>query len=43
MANCLLLAGYLLGLVINLENGGSMFLQNISELLPEYTMPYPRK
>jgi hypothetical protein len=35
-ACCLLLAGYMLGLVFNPEDGGTVFLQNISKLLPHY-------
>jgi hypothetical protein len=32
----LLLAGYFLGLPFNLEDGGSKFLWNVIELLPDY-------
>jgi hypothetical protein len=35
-AYCLFFAGYFLGLLLNPEDGGSMLLQNISEL-PDYT------
>jgi hypothetical protein len=31
------LAGYLRGLILDPENGGSMFLRTTSELLPGYT------
>jgi hypothetical protein len=37
------LAGYLLGLLFDLEDGGSMSYQNIIELVPIYTMSHPRR
>jgi hypothetical protein len=38
-----LLAGGLLSLFFNSEDGGSMFLHNISRLVPDYTASHPRK
>jgi hypothetical protein len=35
-ARCLCLAGCLLGLVIELEDGNSTFLRNVGEHLPDY-------
>jgi hypothetical protein len=37
----LLLAFGLLGLIFDPEDGGSTFLRNISELLPEHTASHP--
>jgi hypothetical protein len=31
----------LFGLIFDLENGGSTFLRNVGERLPEYTASYP--
>jgi hypothetical protein len=39
--NCLILAGYLLGSLFDPEDGGSTFLQSISELLPDYMAHVP--
>jgi hypothetical protein len=39
----LLLDGYLLVLLFHPEDRGGTFLQNISELLPEYTVSHPRR
>jgi hypothetical protein len=39
----LLLAGCLLGLLFNLEDQGSTFLQNAGELVAECTTSHPRK
>jgi hypothetical protein len=36
------LAGYLFGLLFDPEDGGSTFLQNTNELLPDFTVSYPR-
>jgi hypothetical protein len=30
-------------ILLNPEDGGNMFLQNFSELLPDYMMLYPRR
>jgi hypothetical protein len=38
--NSFSVAGYLLGLLLDSENRGIMFLRNVSELLPEYTASY---
>jgi hypothetical protein len=38
----LLFACYLLGLLFDPEDGGSVFLQNVSELIPDYTVSHPR-
>jgi hypothetical protein len=42
-ACCLLLADYSLDLLFNPEDGGSMFLRNVSEHLPDYTASHPRR
>jgi hypothetical protein len=39
----LILAGYLLGLFLDPEDGGSTFLRNVSELLSNYTVLHPRR
>jgi hypothetical protein len=36
-------AGFLLGLFFNLEDGGDMFLQNVSSLSMDYMSLYPRR
>jgi hypothetical protein len=36
-------SGFLLGLVINPEDGGDMFLRNVGSLSKDYTVLYPRK
>jgi hypothetical protein len=38
----LLFADYLLGLLFNTEDGDSVFLRNVCELLPDYTASHPR-
>jgi hypothetical protein len=40
---CLHFAGCLLSLLFDLEDRGNTFLQNISKLLPDYTVSYPKK
>jgi hypothetical protein len=40
---CLLLAGFLLGLLFNPENGGNMFLQDTSGLLLDHMAVHPRR
>jgi hypothetical protein len=39
----LLHADYLLGLVFDREDGGTIFLRNICKLTPDYTVLYPRR
>jgi hypothetical protein len=39
---CLLLDGFLLGLLFNPGIGGNMFLQNLNELLLDYMKLHPR-
>jgi hypothetical protein len=39
----LIYSSFLLGLSLNPEDGGSMSLRNVSELLPGYTLLHPRK
>jgi hypothetical protein len=34
---------FLLGLLVDFENGGSRFLRNVNMLLPHYTGSYPRR
>jgi hypothetical protein len=36
-ACCFSLAGYLFGLLVDPEDGDSIFLRNVSEILPYYT------
>jgi hypothetical protein len=36
-------AGSLLGLFLNPEDGGDMFLRNVSRLSTDYTALYPRR
>jgi hypothetical protein len=43
VACCLIFAGYLFGLLFNPEDGGSMFFQNISELLLGYMVLQSRR
>jgi hypothetical protein len=38
-----LLATYLPGFLFSPEDGGSMFLQNIGKLLPDYMALHPRR
>jgi hypothetical protein len=38
-----LLAGFLLGLLFDPEDGGSVFLQNVVVLLSDYIALYPRR
>jgi hypothetical protein len=40
---CLLLAGYVLGLLFDPEDGDSTFPRNVNQLLPDYTKSIPRK
>jgi hypothetical protein len=40
---CLLRAGFFLGLPLNPDDGGNIFLQHISWLLQDYTVLYPRR
>jgi hypothetical protein len=35
-------AGFLCGLHFNPEDGGSVFLKNVSGLLPDYSLLHPR-
>jgi hypothetical protein len=42
-ACCLLHAGFLLGLFVDPEHGGNMFLQNMSWPSPKYTGLHPRR
>jgi hypothetical protein len=39
----LFLAGYLLRLLFEPDDGGSMILQNVVELLPDYMASHPRR
>jgi hypothetical protein len=39
----LILAGFLLGLLFDTEDGGSTFLRNMGGLLPDYTALPPRR
>jgi hypothetical protein len=39
----MLIAGFFLGLLFNPEDGSSMFLQNIGELLPDYAALHSRR
>jgi hypothetical protein len=36
-------AGFLLGLLFSPADGSDMFLQNISQLSPDYTVFYPKR
>jgi hypothetical protein len=38
---CLFLAGPLVGLLLYPEDGGSKFLRDVSEFLPDYTASHP--
>jgi hypothetical protein len=38
-----ILAGLLFRLPFDLEDGGSTFLRNVSERLPNYMAPHPRR
>jgi hypothetical protein len=38
-----LLPAYLFGVDFDHENGGSMFLRNVDEILPAYTVLHPRR
>jgi hypothetical protein len=40
---CLFITGYLLGLLLYPEDGGSILLINISVLLIDYTASHPRR
>jgi hypothetical protein len=40
---CLRLAGCLLGLLFDSEYGGSTFLRNVRELVPDFTASHPRR
>jgi hypothetical protein len=40
---CLLHAGFLFGLHFNPEDGGDIFLPNVSWITPEYTMLHSRR
>jgi hypothetical protein len=42
ISGSLLLAGYLLGLFFDPEDGGSMFLQDVREFIPANTGLHPR-
>jgi hypothetical protein len=42
-ACCQLLAGFLLDLLLEPEDGGNTFLWNIGALLPDYTVLRPRR
>jgi hypothetical protein len=39
---CWLLVSYFLGLLFRPEDGGNMFLENVSKLLPDYTASQKR-
>jgi hypothetical protein len=40
---CLLEVGFLLGLLLNPEDEGGMFLRNVGSLSTDYTLLYPRR
>jgi hypothetical protein len=40
---CFILADWLLGLLLDAEDGGSMFLRTVGKYLPDYTSSHPRR